>query len=172
MTDLSIIPECYVDTKVAEIIGQPRKKYNHQHGCGDVARTLLKLKNTISMGIIDEDKNKGPRAKYLDEFNIIRMENNLVLKKHPQYRQYLVLICPEIEKWLMNDATIVHVDPTDYQLPANLKDFTSLSKTRSIDKNEGFYRFIKSLVRAKAPSIITLKTWLELFQGDKMDQLS
>jgi hypothetical protein len=170
MTDLSIIPECYVDTKVAEIVCQPRKKYNHQHGCGDVARTLLKLKNAICLGIIDEDKNKGPRAKYLDEFKTVREESNLILQRHPQFKQYLVLICPEIEQWLMNDANAVNIKPVDFELPDNLKDFTSLSKTRDIDKNEGFYRFIKSLLREKAPSISTLKVWLELFQSNKLDE--
>ena len=37
MTELSIVPECYVDTKTAEIVSQAKRKYNHQHGCGDVA---------------------------------------------------------------------------------------------------------------------------------------
>ena len=81
MTELSIVPECYIDTKIAEIIGQASKKYNHQHGCGDVANQLKnRLKDKIALGIIDEDKYKGPAAKYFSEFNIIVTENNLILK--------------------------------------------------------------------------------------------
>jgi hypothetical protein len=50
MTTLNIVPECYIDTKIAEILGQDRK-YNHQHGCGDVANELKnKLQNNIAIG--------------------------------------------------------------------------------------------------------------------------
>ena len=173
ITELSIIPECYVDTKVAEIVGQASKKYNHQHGCGDVANRLLKAQNEVCIGIVDEDKNKGPRAKYFSEFILIREENNLILQKHKQHRQYLILICPEIEKWLMNDANAVNVNPADdrYKLPPNLKGFTSICKTQDIDRNDGFYRFVKTLIKEKAPSTITLKTWIELFKTDQLDTL-
>jgi hypothetical protein len=58
MTTLNIVPECYVDTKIVEILGQI-KKCNHQHGCGDVANELKhRLQNIPALGIIDEDKNK------------------------------------------------------------------------------------------------------------------
>jgi len=173
MTELNIIPECYVDTKVAEIVGQASKKYNHQHGCGDVANRLIKSKDNICIGIIDEDKNKGPRAKYFSEFVSIKEENSLILKKHKGRKQYLILICPEIERWLMNDAIAVQIDPTDekYKLPPVLKGFTSLCKTQDIDSNEGFYRFIKALINKNAPSIITLKKWIELFKKGQLDSL-
>ena len=36
MTTLNIVPECYVDTKIVEILGQI-KKCNHQSGYGGVA---------------------------------------------------------------------------------------------------------------------------------------
>lgn len=173
MTELNIIPECYVDTKVAEIVGQASKKYNHQHGCGDVANRLIKSKDSVCIGIIDEDKNKGPQAKYFSEFNLLKEENNLILKKHKSRKQYLIIICPEIEMWLMNDANIVQIDPTDekYNLPLDLKGFTSICKTQNIDRNEGFYRFVKALINKNAPSIMTLKKWIELFKSDQLDAL-
>jgi hypothetical protein len=37
MAMLNILPECYVDTKVTEIITRSSEKYNHQHGCGQIA---------------------------------------------------------------------------------------------------------------------------------------
>ena len=173
MTELNIIPECYVDTKVAEIVGQASKKFNHQHGCGDVANRLIKHKDSVCLGIIDEDKNKGPRAKYFSEFESIKEENNLILKKHKSRSQYLILICPEIERWLMNDANTAKIDPTDekYDLPLDLKGFTSICKTQDIDRNAGFYRFIKALVNKGAPSVSTLKSWIELFKKGELDTL-
>jgi hypothetical protein len=174
MTILNIVPECYVDTKIAEILGQARK-YNHQHGCGDVANELKnRLNNNIALGIIDEDKNKGPRAKYFLEFEIIAEENNLILKKHKDKKHYLILICPEIEKWLIADSQKVNINPENesYKLPGQLKDFVQKTKIKNIEKNDGFIKFIKALVKEKAPSITTLKRWIELFNEDQLDTLS
>lgn len=168
MTELSIIPECYVDTKVAEILGESLKKYNHQHGCGDVANEL-RNNDRIALGIIDEDKNKGPAAKYFSEFEIIKEENNLILKRHKQKKQFLILICPEIEEWLLNDANKVNINPNsdEYKLPDELKGFKNISKIKDIDRNEGFYRFIKALVKEKSPSITTLKKWIIEFKTNQ-----
>jgi len=171
MTELRIIPECYVDTKVAEIASNSSRKYNHQHGCGDVVRELINRKESICLGIVDEDRNKGPRAKYFLEFVDLRQENGLILKRHSVRKQYLILICPEIEKWLMKDAIAVQISPEDnkYGLPANLKGFTSICKTKDIDRNEGFYRFVKHLINKNAPSITTLRSWIEQFKQDQLD---
>lgn len=171
MTELNIVPECYVDTKVAEIAGQATRKYNHQHSCGDVANQLKnKLKDNVSIGIIDEDKHKGPAAKYFSEFDVVKTENNLILKKHKTRKQYLVLVCPEIEEWLMADASYVNINPTDYDLPESMKGFKEITKTQDIDKHLGFYRFTKALLRENAPSITTLRNWIELFKKDELDK--
>jgi hypothetical protein len=175
MTELNIVPECYVDTKIAEIVGEAKRKYNHQHSCGDVSKELQKrLKDKIALGIIDEDKGKGSPPKYFSEFDIIAQENNLILKRHKIRKHYLILICPEIEKWLLADAENVKIDPSDavYNLPDKLQGLIKISKIRDIDKNEDFKKFIKALVREQAPSITTLKKWIELFKTGELDSLS
>ena len=175
MTELNIVPECFVDTRIAEILGQAKRKYNHQHGCGDVSnemRTNKKLQQ-FALGIIDEDKGKGATAKYFLEFDMIIEKDNLILKKHPNRKHYLVLICPEAEKWLLNDSKKVGIEPTDkeYNLPDGLKGFIKISKIKDIDRDGGFYRFIKALIRAEAPSITTLKNWIDMFKTGQMDSL-
>jgi hypothetical protein len=173
MTELSIIPECYVDTLVAEIVGQANKRFNHQHSCGDVANQLKKVfKDQMALGIIDEDKNKGSMAKYFLEFDTIKSENNLVLKKHKERKHYLVLICPEMETWLTNEAMSSNLSLKDFELPTEMKGFKALTKTQRIRKHAGFYRFIKALIREQAPSITTLKTWIELYKKDELDTLT
>lgn len=172
MIELSIIPECYVDTKVAEIVGQAARKYNHQHGCGDVARVLkTKFSDTTAIGIIDEDKNKGPAAKYFSEFAEVVQQNELILRKHKSKPQYLIVVCPEIEKWLVNEANGVGIALSGYNLPDNLKGFKELTKTQNIDRNIDFYRFIKALIRKEAVGIITLRKWIELYKENKLDSL-
>lgn len=167
MTELSIVPECYVDTKVAEIISQAKRKYNHQPGSGNVANQLKnRLINIPALGIIDEDKNKGPVAKYFSEFDLITQKDGLLLKKHQARNQFLIIVCPEIENWLLNNSVIVnlHQSLSEYNLPDNLKDLKKITKAQSIDDNIGFYRFIKELVKRDAPGIITLKNWIEKFK--------
>jgi hypothetical protein len=132
---------------------------------------MLKSKNNICLGIIDEDKNKGTRAKYFSEFALAKEENHLILKRHTERKQYLILICPEIEQWLMIDAKSVQIDPTEFGLPPNLKGFTSICKTQDIDRNEGFYRFIKELINKNAPSITTFKKWIDCFKNGQLDAL-
>lgn len=175
MTELNIVPECYVDTKIAEIVGEAKRKYNHQHSCGDVSNELQKrLRNKIALGIIDEDRGKGSVPKYFSEFDIIAQENNLILKRHKIRKHYLILICPEIEKWLLTDAENVNINPSDaeYNLPDKLQGLIQISKIRDIDKNDDFKKFIKALVREQAPSITTLKKWIDLFKSGQLDTLS
>jgi hypothetical protein len=80
MIRLNIIPECYIDTQVAKII--LNAKLNHQMGCSQVANKLSRgFSNSIALGIIDEDKNKGSIHPYLNEFHTKISEANLQLKK-------------------------------------------------------------------------------------------
>lgn len=172
MAMLNILPECYVDTKVAEIVTRSSEKYNHQHGCGQIANQLKnRLKDIVALGIIDEDKNKGPVAKYFLEFEEIKNENNLILKKHRDRKQYLILICPEIEVWLLSNANAVSVDPISFGLPSELKGFKQITKTQSIDLNIGFYQFIKNLMDKSSPGIVTLQSWIEAFKNDVFENI-
>lgn len=123
------------------------------------------------MAFIDEDKNKGFDAKYFFEFNTVKTKNNLILKKHKERQHYLVLICPEIEEWLLKDAKAVGITPRDYGLSKDLRGFKQISKIQDIDNNIGFYRFIKKLLRENAPAITTLKSWIDLFKAGKLDSL-
>jgi hypothetical protein len=171
MTVLNILPECHVDTKVAEIITNSSEKYNHQHGCGQIANQLKnRLKDHIALGIIDEDKNKGPLPKYFFEFQDIRSENGLILKKHSFRKQFLILVCPEIEKWLLMNAKSVNVNLSDYGLPENLNGFKQITKRQDIDKNIQFYQFIKILISKNSDGIVTLKNWIVAFQKNKIDE--
>ncbi|HUZ58151.1 MAG TPA: hypothetical protein VMU83_05165 [Hanamia sp.] len=173
MAVLNILPECYVDTKVAEIITRSSEKYNHQHGCGQIANLLKRrLKDTVALGIIDEDKNKGPIANYFLEFDEIKSENDLILKKHKDRKQYLILICPEIEKWLLMNANSVHLNLSDFNLPSDLNGFKQITKTQDIDSNLDFYQFIKALIDKKSAGIITFGNWVSDFKNNTFDNLN
>lgn len=171
MKIFNIIPECNVDTRVIEILGKIKYIAGHKHGKGNVSNELEKaLKNNIALGIVDEDPNKGFEPKYFArQFQESKKENNLLLKTHKSLKQYLIVIRPEIEAWLNQNAISVNVSPDEYSLPKNLKGFKQLCKSKEIRKNYQFDNFIKSLIQKKAPGIITLKTWIEDFiRGKKL----
>src|SRR5256885_10891836 len=113
MTALNIVPECYVDTKLAEILAESSTKFNHQKGHGNVANKMqFALKNRVALGVIDEDTIKVRKAKYFSEFKEIRTENNLILQKHSRRKHYLIIIKPAIEKWLLENAKVSEVVPS------------------------------------------------------------
>ena len=102
MTVLNILPECFVDTKVAKIITFASEKYNHQHGCGQIANQLKnRLRDAIALRIIDEDKNKGPVAKYYHLIFLPPFSNWYDKYKGPddlcQSKYYYG--CPETCRW-------------------------------------------------------------------------
>ncbi|MDQ2751971.1 MAG: hypothetical protein M3R72_03015 [Bacteroidota bacterium] len=169
MKIFNIVPECNVDTRIVEVLGRI-VCVGHKHGKGNVSRELEKaLQNNIALGIVDEDANKGPEPKYFAiQFKEIRREHNLVLKKHSSASHFLIIICPEIEKWLNENALTVNLLPTDYGLPENFTGFIKLCKSKDIRKNFQFDNFIKAMIKEKAPGIVTLKTWIEQFlAGEK-----
>jgi hypothetical protein len=125
----------------------------------------------VALGIIDEDKNKGPVAKYFLEFEEIKSENGLILKKHKERKQYLILICPEIEEWLLWNANSVQIDLSILNLPKNLKGFKQITKTQNIDLNNDFYRFIKSLLNKNSIGLITLRNWINAFTTNTIENL-
>jgi hypothetical protein len=139
MIRLNIIPECYIDTQVASILTQA--KLNHQMGCSQVANKLsAEFRNAVALGIIDEDKNKGSVHPYLKEFHTQLSIENLLLKKHNVREHYLIVICPEIENWLLNDAQSSDINLADYELPVDLKGLKGITKTQNSITNQNLYR--------------------------------
>ena len=168
MTALNIVPECYVDTKLAEILVQSSKKFNHQKGHGQVANKMqFALNNQYALGIIDQDTVKVRKAAYFSNFITIKQEHDLLLQKHPHQKHYLIIINPAIEKWLLNNAVVTNTFPADFSLGNQLQDLIDFTKTKNIDKNLNFIYFVKELLRKEAPGITLLKNWLEKFLSGK-----
>src|SRR5688500_17918097 len=116
--DLSIIPECYVDTNLIETLVRPQKGYNHQKGCGTVAKKMQTLfKDRFALGIIDKDKRE---LAYLREFSEVASKGNLYLLKHQTRPHYFILIRPAIEQFILDNALGAGLVLSDYGLPEDL----------------------------------------------------
>jgi hypothetical protein len=72
MNNWHILTECYVDTLLAEVVSPPKKKYNHQHCCTKVLRTMketeIKLKKIFSALKQNENSDFYKLAQWIEFF--------------------------------------------------------------------------------------------------------
>ena len=143
MKRLNIIPECYVDTCLAETI--TFCELNHTKGCGTVVKKMKeKFNDKFAVGIIDKDKKEIP---YLQEFDLITSNDSLFLYKHRVGHHYIIQISPAIESFFLNAANEIGVDITaEYGLPSDMKKLTKITKQVS-GKDGKSFRILKQLFK-------------------------
>ena len=163
MPDLSIIPECYIDTNLLETIVPPATKgYNHQKGAGTVTKLMQgKLTDEFAVGIVDKDKKQ---LKYVEEFNLKIDIGDLVLYQHKTKHHYLIFINPAIEAWIINNAKTVGISLSDFGLPTDLKELTKVTKKITSKNNQVFKKLFRELKRKRAKNVIILAEWIEYFK--------
>jgi hypothetical protein len=156
--DLLIIPECFVDTNLVETISPPVKGFNHQKGCGNVAKLMqTKLNNSFALGIIDRDKQE---IQYLSEFESLANNNNLFLYKHPDKHHYIIQISPAIESFLLLSAKEVGLDLVDFHLPNTLNELKKITKKQNSKRDPNLSRFFKELKNRNSVQITLLSNWI------------
>ncbi|MEP7171332.1 MAG: hypothetical protein ABI855_18330 [Bacteroidota bacterium] len=164
MNPFCVVPECYAETRVVEILLQLDDELNHQHGVGNVIRAFEKrLHKYIAVGIIDEDPNKGSKPSKLSDYQSKKSNasNTLELFKHRDRFNYIIKIKPEIEKFLINASKESNINPVDFNLPADFLGLSQITKSKNIKNNKDFTQCIKAMINANAPSLSDLKNWIE-----------
>lgn len=140
--DFHIVPECYIDTNLAEYLLNSHG-VNHQKGCNAVAKKMMEsnLKDQFSIGIIDNDKRQHS---YVSEFTEISHTQHITLLKHKERPHYFVRINPAMDQFILDCAKEQGVNLKDYGLPSELEEFTK--ETKDVNAKSDF-RF-KSLFAA------------------------
>lgn len=152
--DLSIIPECYVDTNLIETLVPPQRQYNHQKGCGTVTKVMKeKFTDSFAIGIIDKDKKE---VDYLKEFAEVAKSDGLILHKHKLKAHYIIQIVPGMERFIFKCLAECGISPENFELPADLELFRKESKTTNSKDDDRFRRLFKALRNAQAVDIIRL----------------
>ena len=99
--------ECYADTLLIEPLVPSKDGYNHKHNCFKV-ESAMKSSDRFAVGIIDNDKKQ---IKYLEQFEKIdEVRNSLLLLKHETRLQFIIQICPALEKWILNICETENID--------------------------------------------------------------
>jgi hypothetical protein len=156
------MPECYVDTKLVEMLVPPKKKkYNHQKGYF-LSKTMKgEFGDDFARAIIDKDKDAFP---YSNECNVIcDGTNGLQLLKHPVANHYFV-IHPPIERWIVELSILARLSVLDFGLPNDFEKLVSFTKTSKDDHDDPnadkFRRLFIEIRRAKLTPILILTYWI------------
>ena len=156
--DQSFIPECFVDTNLLETLVLPQKHYNHQKGCGTVAKVMKdNFSDRFAVGIIDKDKKE---VKYLEEFEIIHASDSLILHKHLTRFHYIIQIVPAMERFILKNALECGLNLQDFDLPPDFILLKKESKKTTSKNDQRFKSLFKSLVKNEASEILRLSAWI------------
>lgn len=148
-----IVPECYADTVLVEMLGF--KNPNHQLSIGTVFGEFSKnLRKRKAVGIIDDDKKK---PKSLDEFELI--EERYGIKRLRKDKHTILMICPAFEGWIFENANAKNVDPAQYGFKTR-KDFQKACKRTDVGKNDKVKQFLNTINQKEAPGFIQLRDWI------------
>jgi hypothetical protein len=165
--DANIVPECYVDTLLAETIAPPEKGYNHQHSCTKVLSVMEnKLANEFALGIIDDDK-VAPKSFTQLFMAVKRYNNDLALYKHSSKPHYIIKVIPAAENFILNAAQQCSISPADYGLPTELKKFAAITKSRTAKSNANLKQLFLAIKRSNnAGNFCKLAQWIEHLKGN------
>ncbi len=156
---LNILPECYADTKMIEVIGF--KRVNHCPSIGAVANRMQKnYKNRLAIGIVDKDK-PGTIPSYFHKFKTIKTFDRIELKQLPDTKHYLIVIAPALEQWIIDTSSRLDIPLKRYGFD-NLKKLKRITKDQNVGKNENYQQLINTLQQKKNSPLKKIKEEIEI----------
>lgn len=122
--ELSVIPECYVDTNLVNcLIG---KSCNHQKGCPTVFKVMNeRLSESFAVGVIDRDKRE-PKA--MTDFSLICNDDYIYVYRHVTRPHYILQVAPAEELFILHAAEEIGINLPDYGLPTELEKLKLYTK--------------------------------------------
>jgi hypothetical protein len=143
-----IYVECKSDQAlVRSITNIPRKEIIHEPGKSRVCEKLAKQRNC--RGLVDED----PLSTQPPYMKKVRLENDLFQYELKVFydesnRNYLFLLCPRLEEWILKAAQEVDLNVGGYHLP-NIPEKLHRVINLNLDKFEGLLEGLKDSKRLK-----------------------
>lgn len=167
MPEFHLIPECFADTEMVRIIFKDLENcnLNHASGISEVSKALQKkdFPNYLNIGFVDKDKKNTPR--YLDEFELVEQVVNVSLKKHPQTNDYLFIVNPAIEKFLLSELSEINKHPSEYHLPDDFISFKKTLKKTRIQNHQGYKNMVSDLVKSETTGITFMRKMIQGLLG-------
>lgn len=143
---LHIIPECYVDTNLVQILMRV-KGVNHQHSCGQVTNTMQnRFNDSFSIGIVDNDDRQ---SKYSQACVEIARSKEIILCKHPDSHHYLVKIINIMETFILHCIDDLGFSVVELGIPGGIEDLKKITKDKDSLDNPELRKILKAVSQAK-----------------------
>lgn len=142
---------------LVKAIGVSEKKIIVADGKGNVCNKLEKEKNC--KGLVDEDPLSSQHS-YFKKLGHKEVKNEIKLFFDQKNKNYLIILCPVVEKWILKAATEVKLNTSKYNLPDNSNE---LYKTLHADNKryKNLERLIKDIIKQKSSMLKTLEGFLK-----------
>lgn len=139
-----IYVECKPDFILVNSLGVSKKEIIHGGGKAEVCRKMMKTENCI--GLVDEDP-ASIQPPYLGKLKIKTelSQHGIRILKDDKRNNYLIILCPKLEEWIIKATIEAKIDIEKYNLP---KDPDKLHSIININ----IKKFEKLLVKLKEES--------------------
>ncbi|RAJ08374.1 hypothetical protein LX64_01024 [Chitinophaga skermanii] len=157
MTELFVIPECYVDTNLIQTLVPATTRYNHQKGCGSVTKVMKeRFKDDFAIGIIDKDKQE---VDYLKEFTIVIDTSYLSLHRHRDVKKhhYIIQIKPAVERFILRAVENVGINIMEYGLSMDLDELKKITKSTQSHNDYRFTSLFTAIIDRNEHSFVHLR---------------
>lgn len=149
----------YVEGKPDEVLVQGlcisrRLIGNGNHKSG-VLKHITQTKGLL--GIVDEDPDAAQsRSKLMNEFRFIEKRYQIALYEHQSNGNQLIVLCPELEAWILRAVKASKVNISQFNLPNNPSALHRVVNTRL----PNLEKLINELIIQQNPAILCLKNLL------------
>jgi hypothetical protein len=153
------IPECYGDTGLLKSFAIPRRQISHEKSIGKVSNAMKGIfdrgkQTDLIIGLVDDDAVKP--GYFTRSFNSISSEHQVKFLEHASGKQQLIVLCPELEPWLLWVARLAKIDPSKFKLPDTANELHKLTATVGYDDNPQFKDFLAALHQAQPAPLLHL----------------
>ena len=109
------------------------------------------------LGLVDQDPLTIQNyRKDMFDFQLIEKRHKIESYKHKHTESQLVVLCPDLESWILKASKNSKIEVTTYNLPGNSSTLHQIINNRL----PNFERLIRELVTQKNPSILYLQSLL------------
>jgi hypothetical protein len=156
-----IVAECHADTALVRFFIPNARHSIHAQGCPEVAITMSSAlaDEYFLVGVVDNDDDLNLRCKgFFSAFELVEDQHQVLLRKHPQRQQFIIVLDKAIESFILWNAAQVGIDVGEYGFPDNPKKLgRRYFKSPTIETDPNYLRLLTDLHAKQAPGFITLQ---------------
>lgn len=147
--------ECYTDEALVRTIGIHSNEIFHSGNKGNVCKNLAKKQKSI--GLVDEDPSSA-QPSYLGKLKIRSNDNDIKFMYDDENKNYIIVLCPRLEDWIIKAAKESGIDMKDYNLSADAYELHKIN----FKSMKNFTKLIEDMEKRKCKMLKALGTFLRM----------